>query len=103
MGKEPEIAPEKYAKAPERKVAHHMLRDIEKKPVFSVRWKVDKQMILYGASALGEMAKEYFERLGIPFFFVMGCLKRNYAGRFVTRMPIRVLIFMGMLRILPLS
>ena len=71
MGKEPEIAPVKYAKAPDRKVARQLLREIAKRPVSFTPRKVDKQLILYGAGSLGKMAKEYFERLGIPFLFVV--------------------------------
>ena len=71
MGKEPEITPVKYEKAPDRKVARHLLREIAIKPVSFTPRKVDKQLILYGAGSLGKMAKEYFERLGIPFLFVV--------------------------------
>ena len=71
MGKEPEIAPVKYAKAPDRKVARQLLREIAKRPVSFTPRKVDKPLILYGAGSLGKMAKEYFERLGISFLFVV--------------------------------
>jgi FkbM family methyltransferase len=71
MGKEPEIAQVKYAKAPDRKAARELLRKIAKNPVFFVPRKVNKPLILYGAGSLGKMAKEYFERLGIPFLFVV--------------------------------
>lgn len=71
MGKEPEISPVKYAKAPDRTVARQLLREIAKRPVTFTPRKVNKPLILYGAGSLGKMAKEYFERLGIPFLFVV--------------------------------
>lgn len=71
MGKEPKITPVKYAKAPDRKAARELLREIAKRPVSFEPRKVDKQLILYGAGNLGKMAREYFERLGIPFMFVV--------------------------------
>ncbi len=71
MGKESEITSVKYEKAPDRKVARYLLHKIAKKPVSFIPRKVDKPLILYGAGSLGKMAKEYFERLGIPFLFVV--------------------------------
>ena len=71
MGKELEIAIVKYAKAPDRKVACQLLHEIAKRPVSFVPRKVDKPLILYGAGNLGKMAKEYFEKLGIPILFVV--------------------------------
>lgn len=71
MGTELEIAPVKYAKAPDRKVARQLLREIAKRPVSFVPRKVDKPLVLYGAGNLGKMASEYFGRLGIPFLFVV--------------------------------
>ncbi len=71
MGKEPEITTVKYAKAPDRKIARQLLHEIAKRPVSFVPRKVDKPLILYGAGNLGKMAKEYFEKLGIPFLFVV--------------------------------
>lgn len=60
-----------YEKAPDRKTARQLLRMITKKPVsFTVR-KVDKQLILYGASNFGKLAKKYLEGLGIPFLCVV--------------------------------
>jgi FkbM family methyltransferase len=71
MGREPEITSMKYAKAPGRKMACELLRKIANKPFSFEPRKVDKPLILYGAGSLGKMAKEYFERLGIPFLFVV--------------------------------
>ena len=71
MGKESENAPMKYAKSPGRKAARQLLREIAKRPASFVPRKVNKQLILYGAGSLGKMAKEYFERLGIPVLYVV--------------------------------
>ncbi len=71
MGKEPEITTVKYTKAPDRKSARQLLQEIAKRPVSFVPRKVDKPLILYGAGNLGKMATEYFEKLGIPFLFVV--------------------------------
>ncbi|MCX9014411.1 MAG: FkbM family methyltransferase [Candidatus Methanoperedens sp.] len=71
MGEKFEIATVKYTKAPNRKVARQLLHKIAKRPISFVPRKVDKPLILYGAGNLGKMAKEYFEKLGIPFLFVV--------------------------------
>lgn len=71
MDKELKIATVKYAKAPDRKEALHLLHEIAKKPILCRPRKVDKSLVLYGAGDLGKMAKEYFDRLGIPFLFVV--------------------------------
>ena len=71
MGKKPEIATVKYAKAPDRKEALHLLHEIAKKPILCGSRKVDKPLVLYGAGDLGKMAKEYFDTLGIPFTCVV--------------------------------
>ena len=71
MGKEPQNAPVKYAKAPDRKVACQLLREIAKRPASFGPRTVDKPLVLYGAGNLGKMAKEYFGRLGIPLLFVV--------------------------------
>ena len=71
MGKKSKNSTVKYAKSPNRKVALQLLREIAKKPVSFVPQKVDKPLILYGAGSLEKMAKEYFERLGIRFLFVV--------------------------------
>jgi FkbM family methyltransferase len=71
MGKQPEIAAVRYSKSPSRKMARQLLREIAKRPVSFMPRKIDKPLILYGAGNLGRMAKEYFERLGIPILFVV--------------------------------
>lgn len=71
MGEEYKITPVKYEKAPDRKVARQLLHEIAKRPISFTARKVDKQLILYGASNFGKLAKEYLERLGIPFLCVV--------------------------------
>jgi FkbM family methyltransferase len=78
MGKEPEITTVKYAKVPDRKIARQLLHEIAKRPISFVPRKVDKQLILYGAGNFGKMAKEYFERLGISFLFVVDAKPELY-------------------------
>ena len=71
MGKEPEFAAVKFLKAPNRKDACILLRDIASKVITFTPRKVNKPLVLYGAGNLGKMAKEYFGRIGIPFLFVV--------------------------------
>jgi len=71
MGEEYKITPVKYEKVPDRKVARQLLHEIAKRPISFTARKVDKQLILYGASNFGKLAKEYLERLGIPFLCVV--------------------------------
>lgn len=42
--------------------------------------KVNKPLILYGAGDLGKMAKEFFEKLGIPFLYVVDANPDRYLG-----------------------
>lgn len=71
MGEEYTIAPVKYEKAPDLKTACRLLRVIAKRPVLFTARKVDKPLVLYGASNFGKLAKEYLERLCIPFLCVV--------------------------------
>jgi len=71
MGKQPQIAAVSCGKAPSRTVARQLLREIAERPVSFTPRKVDKPLILYGAGDLGKMAREYFERLAVPFMFVV--------------------------------
>ena len=71
MGKEFEITSIKYTNAPNQKVARNMLHEIAKRSVPFIPRKVNKPLILYGAGDLGKLAKEYFEKLNIPFLFVV--------------------------------
>ncbi len=78
MGEEYTIVPVKYEKAPDLKTACRLLRVIAGRPVLFTARKVDKQLILYGAGNLGKMAREYFERLGISFLFVVDAKPELY-------------------------
>lgn len=71
MGEKPEITSMKYSILPDRKTARRLLCVIAKRPISFTARKVDKQLILYGASNFGKLAKEYLERLGIPFLCVV--------------------------------
>ena len=42
--------------------------------------KADKPLVLYGAGDLGKMAKEYFEKLNIPFLYVVDADSERYIG-----------------------
>lgn len=44
----------------------------------SVKREVDKPLILYGAGNLGKMAKQYFDKLGIPILHIMDKNNQNY-------------------------
>jgi FkbM family methyltransferase len=60
--------------------ARKLLRELSShKEVWAAR-KVDKPLILYGAGDLGKMAKEYFERLRIPFLYVVDANPERYVG-----------------------
>lgn len=61
----------RYAKSPDLKTACAFLHEIAKRQVSFIPRKVDKQLILYGAGNLGKMAREYFERLGVPVLCVV--------------------------------
>ncbi len=53
---------------------HHLARE---EAMCSAR-RVDKPLILYGAGSLGKMAKGYFEKLGIPFLYVVDANPGRY-------------------------
>lgn len=71
MGKESKDIAVKFPKAPNPKIACQLLHEIAQRPSPFVSRKVDKPLILYGGGNLGKMAKEYFEKLGIPFMFIV--------------------------------
>lgn len=71
MGTESKIVAVKFAKAPDRKLARQMLREIADRTATFTPRQVDKSLILYGAGDLGKMARKYFDLLGIPFLFVV--------------------------------
>ena len=51
--------------------ARRRLDRLAKKAGLCAPRKVDKPLVLYGAGNLGEMAKDYFRRLQIPFLYVV--------------------------------
>jgi len=51
----------------------------EQEEIYTSR-KVNKPLILYGAGNLGEMAKAFFDRLGIPFLYVVDRNPDRYVG-----------------------
>jgi FkbM family methyltransferase len=60
--------------------ACRLLRKIADQEVIYTSRKVDKPLILYGAGNLGEMAKAFFNRLGIPFLYVVDKNPDRFAG-----------------------
>lgn len=60
--------------------ACRLLRELASEKVCCAPRKVDKALILYGAGNLGEMAKDLFGRLGIPFLYVVDANADRYAG-----------------------
>jgi FkbM family methyltransferase len=78
MGEKYEITAVKFEKAPSRKAACQMLKEIGKKPISILPRMVNKPLILYGAGNLGKLAREYFEGLGIPFLFVVDANPAQY-------------------------
>lgn len=61
----------RYEKSPNREMARQLLWEIAKRPASFTPRKIDKPLILYGAGNLGRMAKDYFERVGIPILFAV--------------------------------
>jgi FkbM family methyltransferase len=68
------------SKSPGKLDACRMLRDLANQEVICTSRKVDKSLILYGAGNLGEMAKAFFNRLGIHFLYVVDKNPDRYAG-----------------------
>ncbi|RJR35542.1 MAG: FkbM family methyltransferase [Deltaproteobacteria bacterium] len=60
--------------------AGNFLQNLAKEKVMCGPRQVDKPMILYGAGNLGEMAKDFFARLGIPFLYVVDAQADRYHG-----------------------
>jgi len=68
------------SKSPGIRDACSILRDLASREVICASRKVDKPLILYGAGNLGEMAKAFFNRLGIHFLYVVDKNPDRYAG-----------------------
>lgn len=60
--------------------ACRLLRDLAAQAAICTSRKVNKPLILYGAGDLGKMAKEFFERLGIPFLYVVDANPDRHLG-----------------------
>jgi FkbM family methyltransferase len=69
-----------HAGAPDINEARTLLRDLANRQNDSVPRTVDKPLVLYGAGNLGVMAREYFDRLSIPFLYVVDKDPIRYAG-----------------------
>jgi len=63
--------------------SNRLLRDMANQEDSCTSRKVDKPLILYGAGDLGKMAKEFFERLGIPFLYVVDASPQRYIDSIV--------------------
>ena len=61
----------RFSEAPDAVTAIHILDRIATQKVACSPRAVDKPLALYGAGKLGKMAKEYFDRLGIPVQYVV--------------------------------
>lgn len=71
MGKQADCIEVKLSFPPDSSSAIRLLHEIiRQKPVYSPRL-VEKPLILYGAGNMGKMAREYFNRIGIPILFVV--------------------------------
>jgi FkbM family methyltransferase len=60
--------------------AQRLLRDIANEKAECTCREVNKPLILYGAGDLGQMAKEYFERLGFSFLYVVDATPERHLG-----------------------
>lgn len=60
-----------YTSIPDQCTTCKLLHNISKRSISFSPCKVDKPLVLYGAGNLGKMAKEYFDKIGIPFLFVI--------------------------------
>lgn len=61
----------KFEHSPDIERAKQILQQLIQKPITCAPRKVDKPLVLYGAGNLGRMAKQYFEKIGIPFKYVV--------------------------------
>jgi len=61
----------KFVHAPGIESAREILQQLVQKPIADAPRKVDKPLILYGAGNLGRMAKQYFEKIGVPYKYVV--------------------------------
>ena len=74
MGNKSKITTVIYNELPNKLASYRLLDDIHSKikpTLSSIGRKIDKPLILYGAGNLGKMAKDYFDKLNIPFLFIV--------------------------------
>ena len=69
-----------YANLPGVIDACRLLREIATEEEIFTSRKVNKPLILYGAGNLGKMAKEYLNKIGIPFKYVIDRNPEFYIG-----------------------
>lgn len=80
MGKKFEGASVRCPISPNRDEARQLLHEIASKPPAFGPRKVNKPLVLYGAGSLGMMAKEFLNRVNIPFMYVVDANPERYAG-----------------------
>lgn len=61
----------KFEHSPDIDSAKQILQQLVQKPIICAPRKVDKPLVLYGAGNLGRMARQYFEKTGISFKYVV--------------------------------
>ena len=71
MASRDRVASRRLTTSPDAHAAKSLLHEIAARPVTARARPVDKPLALYGAGALGKLAKQYFDRLGIPVAFVI--------------------------------
>jgi len=83
MRRESEIVTINYNELPNRFISYKLLDEIymrTKPSLFDISRKIDKPVILYGAGNLGKMAKEYFDKIGITFLYVVDKNPEKYSN-----------------------
>lgn len=61
----------KFEHSPDSTNANQILQHLAKEPITCAPRQVDKPLVLYGAGNLGRMARQYFDKVGIPIKFVV--------------------------------
>jgi FkbM family methyltransferase len=69
-----------HSGSPDVHTALKLLQDLADNQDTCSPRRVDKPLLLYGAGNLGVMAREFFDRLGIPFLYVVDSNPGKYAG-----------------------
>lgn len=71
MGEKYGIPAMRLDRSPDIESAKQLLHQLAKKPIACIPRKVDKPLVLCGAGNLGRMARQYFDKIGIPFKYVV--------------------------------